>query len=185
MPGILACATIHGLCGAGCLTQHTLGKHSTISGTSPGVHSILSAQTHPTGITNVLAKMGKVPARLWERGFWTQTWFIQGASPSTSTKDMASCPAICHIELYGWRGGGQRLVSIHLCRSGQAHLVGTQHHVALSLKLIQGAAKVTALHGFGWYLGNSSLHLSDCHRHHSRVPSRWLRYAVLGARHTA
>lgn len=61
----------HGLCGAGCLTQRTLGKHSTNSGTSLGVHSILSAQTHPTGITNVLAKMGKVPASLQERGFWT------------------------------------------------------------------------------------------------------------------
>lgn len=43
-----------------------LGKHSTNSASSPGVLSILSAQTHPTGITNILAKMGKVPASLAE-----------------------------------------------------------------------------------------------------------------------
>lgn len=38
--------------------------HSTNSATSPCVHSILSAQIYPTGITNILAKMGKIPASL-------------------------------------------------------------------------------------------------------------------------
>lgn len=39
-------------------------KHSTHSAISPGVHSILSAQIHPTGITSILAKMRKVPDNL-------------------------------------------------------------------------------------------------------------------------
>lgn len=58
------CTTTWGLCGTEYLTQCMLGKHSTNSATSPGVYSMLSAQTHPTGITNILAKMGKVPASL-------------------------------------------------------------------------------------------------------------------------
>lgn len=53
--------------------------------------------------------MGKVPARLAGEGFLDMVLAYSGVpSPSTytSTKDMAGCPAICYIKLYGWRGGG-------------------------------------------------------------------------------
>ncbi|XP_026946329.1 uncharacterized protein [Sagmatias obliquidens] len=38
------------------------------------------------------------------RGFWTQAWPLWAPSPPPRSKDLASCPAICHPEPCGWRG---------------------------------------------------------------------------------